>query len=279
MTADATQGTAQYFHPEKWPAFRRAGMSSRDLASATARLAGTDRAGLGRLQREFDAANRLHATELLGDEAVAADVARLPFRQGDVILALGDSITDDALSWAHVLPHLIDARFGPGYARVENHGVTGDKTSDVISRHDTVTATHATWVIQLLGTNDARRHGTAVSVQTTSLAETARNLRELKSLIRAELQAQHVIMTPPPVRGVDADRWDPFRLEAITWRDDDVRAIADEVRLLAPDVVDLYQAFQDDAGAQPLLLPDGVHPSPAGQDLILRTLLRRLAAL
>lgn len=275
MSLDA-QMVARYFHPARWPAFRRAGMSDADLAQATARLARTDEGSLRTYNEEFERQNRVRVEDLLHDPEVAGWVNDLPFSQGDRILALGDSMTDDALSWAELLRILIESRFGPGNATVDNHGITGDKTSDVISRLDTLGAGGPTWVIQLLGANDARRHGGAIDVQTTTLAETTRNLAEIRRYVEAELRARYVVMTPPPVIDAQTESWAPFQLEAIRWRDADVLAIGQAILDADPTAIDLHQAFLD-APTTGLLLPDGVHPTPLGQELIVRRVLQALA--
>jgi len=274
--SDPQKFTARFLHPSKYPVVQRAGVDPEGAFGFAAAMAGTDPETLRRYQGEFADEVRASAALLPPDAA-----SRLPFAPGDAIVALGDSITDDSLSWAYQLEAYLELQRPGSGIRVLNAGITAHTTQQAIARIDRLIALKPDWVIQLLGTNDARRHG-ALRVQMQSIGETQRNLAHLAELIAAETGATLVAMTPPPVVEADADAWEPFQGERITWREADVAAVAEAVRQQASGrgaLVDLHTAFERasvDASAE-LLLPDGVHPTVAGQRLILETLLQALA--
>ncbi|SDY57148.1 SGNH/GDSL hydrolase family protein [Herbiconiux ginsengi] len=269
---DPHKFTARFLHPDKYPVLQRTGLLPADLVGLEAAMAGTDEAALHGYRAEF--AREVHsAVSGLSPDAAS----RLPFRPGEVVVALGDSITDDSLSWAHQLQAYLDRHRPDDGIRVVNAGITGHTTQEAIARIDRLIALGPDWVIQLLGTNDARRHG-AARVQMQSIGETRRNLALLAELVAAETGATLVSMTPPPVIEADADAWVPFHSERITWRETDVAAIAEAVRQQATILVDVHRVFLDHATTTraALLLPDGVHPTVAGQRLILEVLLDTL---
>lgn len=266
--------TARFFHLEKLPALSRAPLDPSIIETLNAQIAQITIPELRALTSEIERSRRAASTALATEPDVRRCLESLPFHAGDVIVALGDSITDDLLSWAWILDDLLALERPDLRLRVVNAGITGHTTQEAISRFAGVAAARPTWIIQMLGTNDARRHGGA-QIRTTSHDESIRNLAQLATLA-AETRARHILMTPPPAIGELADAWEPFQLEGITWRDDDVAAIAQAVRDQDPAAVDVYAAFL--AAADPShLMPDGIHPTLAGQQLIARTVLAHLA--
>ncbi|WP_395640494.1 SGNH/GDSL hydrolase family protein [Pseudolysinimonas sp.] len=263
---------AQFFHLEKLPMLARAGLRAADLLEISARIADASPEALREQRELLEREAATCADELLADAEFAAGVRRLPFRHGDVIVAVGDSITDDATSWAHILDRVL-ATAVPGVV-VRNHGITGNTTGEVLHRLDLIARERPNWVIQMIGTNDARRHG-ALRTMTTSPQETARNLGVLARFVRVELAARHVVMTPPPTIDEWVTQWAPFDVEAITWYAEDVQVIADLVLAESAEAIDLHAAFRR-AAETTLLLPDGVHPNAVGQRLIVRTLVDSL---
>lgn len=266
--------TARFFHLEKLPVAQRSGLTRSDFDEISAALSGSDLEMLDRFRDEFDDALDGAADALLAEAAVREQLGRLPLSHGDTIVALGDSITDDALSWANQLTLVLERGRPDLDVRVVNAGYTGDTTQEAISRLDLILGHSPAWVIQLLGTNDARRHGTS-AVRTTSLHETRRNIRVLRRVL-ADAGVRHLVMTPPPVDSARSDAWSPFHDERIGWRGRDLRRIRDVIAETGPHL-DLHTAFE--AAADPhLLLADGVHPTLDGQSFILRHVLRRLSS-
>lgn len=267
--ADPQRLAARFIHPQKQAFVQRAGLDDASATTFAAQLAGVTSSQLTRYQSEFAAAVAVSAAEV-----EAGFASHLPFRPGERILALGDSITDDSLSWASHLQCYLDAHRPHDDIQVVNAGITGNTTQEAIARIDRLSAAQPTWVIQLLGTNDARCHGRA-RVRMQSIEETRRNLDLLARLVDEELGARYVSMTPPPVVAADADAWAPFQEELITWREADIAEIADAVRMQGGVVADVHRVLSDDL--TDMLLPDGVHPTLAGQRRILETLLATLA--
>jgi len=260
----------KFRHPEKLLA-GMPGMSE----SVSARVFGISPARYRRLRGAAAERVRTAAAELLADPAVAPLVQRLPFRPGQTLVGLGDSITDDLESWVEILRALIAAARPELELTVINAGVSGDCTPQLISRFLDVARSAPDWILCLAGTNDARRHGRRPVKTLVSLEETERNLVALREFAATETAANWVWLTPPPVvEERIAEHWFLGAME-LAWRNHDLRAVAAAIRRQPDAVVDLQPVF----GSPPdpaLLLPDGLHPSLAGQSAIVRALLHHL---
>ena len=239
MSAAELETLVRFEHPAKL-------LSVAELPGA----AGLDAAAQAKAYRtdgETVTALRARFRTQVAEAARQLDVAPHPGR----IVALGDSITDDLLSWAEILR--------AAGLDVVNAGVSGDTTADALRRLYGITLLEPDLVISMLGTNDCQRHDGALLV---SPEESARNLASIARWLR-RTGARLLWITPPPVDEPALARAVGSRPFAV--RDDDVRAVADAVHALGDPVVDLHDVFRGRAG---LLMDDGVHPTLEGQTAI-----------
>jgi acyl-CoA thioesterase I len=194
----------------------------------------------------------------------------LPFGYGDTIVAAGDSITDDLQSWARIL------RGALGRPLLET-GVSGDTSVHLISRLATIAERSPDWLMVLIGTNDARRHGPAPH-PLVSDDQFRTNLDVVRRYVHARTSARLVWITPPPVIEERIEASSDLAGDDVTWHNAEVAAKADIVRAQPAPVVDLGPVF--DAERLPtLLMPDGLHPSLAGQLEIAGAVVRTLSRL
>jgi acetyl esterase len=274
IDADAVEAIpVRFLHPAKAAMPARARVSPDVAERMGAAVAGMDRGRYRHARGRLARAAREAAEDLLGEESFADAVRALPWSDGDRIIALGDSITDDSCSWAEQLRAVL-AITHPGVT-VLNHGVTGATTQDHLSRIDLVCRDQPSWVLQLLGTNDVRRQGSRQGVRMAEISETTTNLTKLGALITGEAGARLVRMTPPPVYDELLSRWEPFLAEQISWRAADIAEVAAAVRAQDPGAIDVHAAFASRRTS--VMLPDGVHPNVAGQKLILQTVIAGLS--
>lgn len=229
----------------------------------------------GRIRGRFDSEAREAAEELLADGEFADRVARLPFRPGARVLAVGDSITDDLRSWAEILRHaLAIARPGDGIT-VVNAGLSAHTTAMVLRQWPSLLHPAPDWIVCGLGGNDVTR--IAGGKLQVSHAESVANLREMHRIAAERTAARWVWLTPVPVDEERIAAYPPFRYGASSWRNDDIAALAEAVRGFGEPVVDLVDVFG--VPARPDLQgEDGVHPSIAGQRAITTALVRALTA-
>jgi lysophospholipase L1-like esterase len=263
----------KFHHPEKRLA-GLPGLKDHNLAP----LFGIGLRRFRSIHRKLAREARAAALALLDDPGVGALVDALPFRRGATVVGLGDSITDDDQSWLELLRLLLDARRPDDGIRVVNAGVSGDTTSQMISRFLAVVNEQPDWVVCMAGTNDTRLHGLKPSKVLVSADETERNLAMLRNFARTQTSARWVWMTPAPVlEDKMAPHWflGPMQM---AWKNRDLRAVADIMKRTRDPVVDLQAVFGDPPHAE-LLLDDGLHPSLDGQAAILRALLDVLGRL
>jgi len=254
----------RYTHTRHWPMLQRFPVTEvvHDdlLGQMMSCPAGTARD----LVDGFAVQARETAAEMVAGEAFRAALRALPFRPGDRIAAVGDSITADRVGWFELLSASAVLTGAPA-GELVNLGVSGNTTADVLERFDLLESARPSHVVLMLGTNDARSHGRAVNHRMATVSETERNLRALIDLVVNGLGATVTVITPP---AVDQQRVDAYFAGApVRWYAADVAEVAEAVRKVAPDALDLHSVIQ--AGPAGMLEADGVHPTPAGQRLIL----------
>jgi lysophospholipase L1-like esterase len=266
----------QFQHKEKLVA-HIPGVNDATIAA----LWGLDAATYRRVRDEFSRHARDAAGALLDDVEFAGKVDRLPFAPGTTVVGLGDSITDDDQSWLEILKHVLALRRPRDGIRVVNEGVSGDTTTQMISRFLDIVLQKPAWIFCLAGTNDARLHGQYPTKTLVSVDETAKNLDMLRNFGAKQCPARWLWITPATVieQQIETDWFlSPFELR---WRNQDLTAIAEAMMAVAAQGQDPLVNLQEVFGLPPdptLLLPDGLHPSLAGQTAIVRAVVETLAA-
>jgi lysophospholipase L1-like esterase len=257
----------RFAHPERILATTRLPGVGTLSGKVLADLYGIDTRAYERTRRRWREEAE-HAVEAMLDDALVARLRALPLARAARITAFGDSITADRQSWAELLCLALDATRGRDRIEVINRGLSGDSTAGALTRLHDLRASRPDVVLILLGTNDARRHE---GVMLHSHRETARNLRALRDVfLRAGWRCAW--LTPPPLlpERVAEDR--VLRERGIAWTRADIVRKAAIVRSLPRGVIDLWPPFGDPPNGD-LLLPDGLHPSLAGQQAILAAVL------
>jgi lysophospholipase L1-like esterase len=258
----ALEALVRFCHPRKILAATRLPAPDTLSEATLAALYGTT------LER-YRAAERLIAAEVAQlARRIEAHPGLAALPTGARLLAVGDSITDDAGSWAELLAAALAQR-----VTVVNAGLSGDTSADLVARSARLPP--ADVAVVLVGTNDARRHGRDGVPVLICDRGTARNVRVLDRALRRRC-GRVLWVAPPPVDEARAAADEELRAAGLIWRLADVRRKAAVVgEATAGAAVDLWPAFGDPP--QPRLLrPDGVHPSPAGQLVIAEAVLRAL---
>jgi acyl-CoA thioesterase-1 len=269
-TDDERRHFLRYTRTPQWPMLQRFPIDDDGHVNLLAGMLAGSPDTIRSMIRAMHDEVRSTAARMLTEEPYRTAVTGLPFRPDERMVAVGDSITADRLGWFELLA----ASVGPAAATLVNLGVSGDTTADVLERFDTLEAARPDHVLLMIGTNDARVHGRARGYRMVTIAETERNLRALIDLITAQLGATITVITPP---AVDQERIDATFADApVHWTAEAVAEVADVVRRAAPDAIDLHGATQNREPAG-FLEPDGVHPTPAGHQLILSRVLGRLS--
>ena len=195
------------------------------------------------------------------------------------ILFQGDSITDCGrvrddnpnlyaqLGWgypAHVASRLLADRRDPELAFF-NRGISGNRTPDLYARWKIDALNLEPDLLSILiGVNDTWHefyHHNGVEVD-----RGARILEEILLWTRRALPACRILLMEPfvfPI-GVANAEW----LEEVKLRAAEVRRLAEKHGLAFLPLQERLEAAARDAGCQEFVLPDGVHPSLAGHQII-----------
>lgn len=213
-------------------------------------------------------------TELLADAEFRAAVDRLRVAPGDVVVTIGDSITADRLSWAEILGQVLVARLAT--VELANLAVSGGTSADMLGRISAVIDRAPDWVIMMIGTNDARRHGPGGDARMVSTSETLRNVEQFVAVVTEQTAARVTLLTPPPIDEQQAIGCKRFSDAQISWRADDVAELAALLLERHPNAIDLHSRRPGYA-IDELLGPDGVHPTALGQRELAGALVAQLS--
>jgi acyl-CoA thioesterase I len=269
----AAEGMVRSIHPEKVFDFLP-GMTTANLAA----LYGLDEIAYVSVRDRFVRQARRAAEELLAEPPTAAAVDALALAPGSTVAVIGESTSDAADSWCEILGQMLRLRRPDADIRLVNAAVSGYPTTmcqrvlcGVLLRH------RPGWVVLAVGGNDVLRYGAGAEKPLVSLAETVRNLAEMRRLV-VNSGARPVWMTLAGFDVARAASYPPLKAQQIWLQDADAVAASDAIRAQARSgdtVVDLQDTF----GRPPdpaMLQPDGIHPSAAGQQAIARAFVRQL---
>lgn len=258
-------------HPEKLLPFAR-NMDEQTLAAIYGMEVDTYRAIKHRLTQQA----RDAALEMLEDSAFAVKVDRLPFHAGQLVIAVGESTTDDLLSWFELLRRLVELRRPGDGIRFLNEAISGNTTAQVLGRMNGIAAREPDWIFCMIGGNDVMRIGPDPAKTQISPEETAKNLTAIRRIAASRTKAGWVWLTPPSFHEERAAAYPYFQNGRLSWRNEDITRVGDVIRSLPDKVVDTQAAFAALA-APPLLGPDGVHPTLEGHKAIVKQLIDTFA--
>lgn len=269
MPPELLQALIQFRHPRKLVQAIPGGTQLPD--GAIAALFGLSLEQFLAIEQNIKNSVHQAAKQLLEDADFAARVDALPFKAGQTIIGLGDSITDDSCSWLEILRVLLHIRRPDDQIEIVNAGISGDTTVHVLSRFATLIPLEPDWIITLIGTNDARSHG--AHSKAPLVAETQRNLEILRSWMMAKTKATRVWLTPPRVIEAQLAVFPWFASAETMWYNANLEPIAEQVRSIPDLIVDTQDVLNENPD---YFLPDGLHPSLAGQVEMVRAVVLRL---
>ena len=257
-------------HPEKLLSFAR-NLDDHTIAA----LYGIDSKTYRSIKDQLAMQARGAAEQLLEDPAFADRVDHLPFKPGELVIGVGESTTDDLLSWFEILRHLIDLRRPQDGIRFINEGISGNTSSQVLGRFNGIIATDPNWIFCMLGGNDALRVGPESTKTLVTAEETAMNLAAIRHIAAARSKTEWVWITPPTFDEERVAAFPYFQQASLSWSNSDILLIGDAIRRLPDGVVDTQERFGQPASSL-WIGPDGLHPTLAGHQAIVTWLVEEL---
>ncbi|WP_412540810.1 SGNH/GDSL hydrolase family protein [Longispora sp. K20-0274] len=282
-----TERLVRFQHPEKTLGYL-GGVDDERLAA----LYNLDLGSYRVLRDGFAERARAAARDLLDDGEFAARVDKLPFEPGQRIVAIGESTTDDLLSWFEILRHLLALRRPADDITCVNLAVSGHTSTQALTLLPAVAHHAPDWILCMLGGNDAQRLGPASGANIqhpgpaagtgqrsgppagptlVSLTETDRNLAALRDLAAHRTGARWVWLTPTLADEPRVAAYPHFRRAGLTWSNEDLTAIGDLLRQRPEPTVDTQAITDPDRH-----LDDGLHLSLTGQSAVAATLVDTL---
>lgn len=249
-------------------------------AAAGAAMLGTTEARWLVYEDQVAAAVRQAATALQERPAVAAKIDGWPVHPGGKILAIGDSITTYRYSYARLLAELMALRRPADNVQVLNGAQSGYTSSHGLEATYTQFLPETPdWVLVKYGVNDCKRFGGPEARTLVTPGEYRANLGAIVDAFQRFTQAKVVLITPAPVVEEVANTLPDFVAMRMIWRNTDIAERAGFLRELAESrglpLVDLVEVFGLDPDPA-YYLPDGLHPNPAGQEIMLDAVLAAL---
>lgn len=215
------------------------------------------------------------AQQLLEDPAFADRVDHLPFNEGETVIGVGESTTDDLLSWFEILRQLLELQRPQDGIRLINEGISGNTTTQVLGRFSGIVAQQPDWILCMIGGNDVMRIGPESGKTQVSLEETAKNLHEIRRIAAARTKAQWVWLTPPTFDEERIAAFPYFQMGQLSWRNEDIISVGEMIRSMPDLVVDTQAGFGQPALAK-FIGFDGLHPTMDGHKAIVRWLVESL---
>lgn len=189
------------------------------------------------------------------------------------LLLLGDSVTvGDGFSGVTARTRYVShlrSRLGPSHLELIDSALEGIDSGYALKRFNRmVTAFDPDAVLVLLGLNDARPPGARLAATPEQFRQ---NMLGLVDRILA-IEARPILASPNPRFSIDAGEDTPELMRPYA---DAVRDVAEHYQV---GWIDLYERFLQQ-GDLLRLVPDGIHPGPAGHELIAEVLSESLAPL
>lgn len=241
---------------------------------AVAGLMGLEVDELESLRSRFRENARQAGEELLQDEELADAMERLPFEEGEKIIALGDSLTDDLQSWFSIFSSMAVQAIPDRELNFVNSGISSQTTSEALRRlHRDVLSLKPDRVIVSLGTFDAIRLSIAPERTLLPLSETWENLNTIASAIERVTDHPVIWISPPPVIPALLEEMELFDFQII---EKDLFRVREVIAAKGGVIVDPAGRRMGHPPEAWYYLGDGIHPSLSGHTNTVRELIRCL---
>lgn len=243
---------------------------------AVAHLMGLEEEELLKLRNRFEQNAKEAAQELLKEEEVSEWLDDLPFEEGDTVVALGDSITDDLQGWFNIFKQVLEIALPDTDFTLINSGVSYDTTSDALKRlNRDVLAHEPDWVIVALGTFDAQKLHVEPTRPLVSLADYWENTKTIEEAIKKVTDNPLIWISPPPVI---TEMLQKIRLFDFDIFEEDLQNIREILSGKQGYIVDPMGSRMSSDGEVEAwnYLSDGLHPSLSGHVNTVKELIRHL---
>jgi lysophospholipase L1-like esterase len=250
-------------------------------AAAAAEMLGITETQFLAYAAQAEAEVKRTAAGLLDRPELSQAIDQLVIPVEGLVMAVGDSITTYRYSYARLLADMVAIRRPADNIRFLNGAQSGYTSTHGLENVYTQFLAHRPDVVFIMfGVNDNKLFGGPEAKTLVSRKEYQANMEGIVEAFLMHTAARPVLLTPAPVIEDIVNNNPEFLMMRMRWRNADIQAQADVLCDLANryslPLVDLMELFGDAPNPE-FYLPDGLHPGPAGQVLILEAVLRTLA--
>ncbi|MDR9416484.1 MAG: GDSL-type esterase/lipase family protein [Gracilimonas sp.] len=240
-----------------------------------AKLFGLTKDELITYRKNLDENAREAALEILKDDEIVDCLDSIPMDGEETIVALGDSITEDAQGWFTILQHVLEISTENANFNFVNAGISYNTTSEALRRIDRDVIIHEPdWVIVALGTFDAQRLNIAPNRTLLPLSETWENIETIQSILDERVSNPIIWITPAPVI---TDLLIENPLYDFTIEKKDLNQVQDLVAGKQGAIIDGKSHRMGEEPQAWHYLPDGIHHSLSGHIETVKAIVKKLA--
>lgn len=242
---------------------------------SVAGLMGIEIDELQKLRSMFEQNAKEAALELLKEDDVIDWMDNLPFEKNDVIVAFGDSSTDDLQGWFEIFKYLLNITVPEADFTFINAGITNNTSSEALRRmHRDVLSHEPDWIIIQLGTFDAIRPLFAPERTLLPLSETWENLTTIGDAVKTVTENPAIWITPQPIIPGLLDEMELFDFDI---KEEDLSQIRQILLGKEGYIVDPLAKRMGNPPEAWYYLSDGINPSLSGHVNTVRELIKSLA--
>lgn len=249
----------------------------KDDVKSEAALFGLNEQELKTYRENFDQNAREAALEILKEDDIVDCLDKLPMDGEETIIALGDSITEDAQGWFTILKHVLEISTEKANFNFINAGISYNTTAEALRRIDRdVVVQNPDWVIVALGTFDAQRLNIAPERTLLPLSETWENIETIQTVLETRIENPIIWVTPAPVI---SELLEENPLYDFTIKEKDLGQVQELVAGKQGAIIDGSAKRMGENGPQAWhYLPDGLHHSLTGHMQTAKAIIKKLAA-
>jgi hypothetical protein len=213
--------------------------------------------------------------ELSKDEKLVNFLKELPFKDGDKMVAIGDSNTDDLGSWFYILKHFIEEHRKDIKLSWVNHAVSYHTSTDTLRQASrTVLAEEGDWYFCATGLFDSAKLDVMPDRPMVALAESWENLAALEDAIDKVCENPIIWINPAPV---NAKMQEDFNFFDFTVENEDIQAFREVMSGRKGYLVETFNTLDKNEIGDWYYKADGIHLSEIGQTILVKEIIMSIA--
>lgn len=229
------------------------------------------------IKNEFSKQVLKSCEELCSDPNFLHRLRSIPFRENEIIMALGESTTDDLLSWFMLLQKCIGHALPEKNIRFHNAAISGQTTSMALRKLTADLQAKPTLIICMLGMNDTLQIGGRFHKTLVDFKESVANLEIIRNIARDSCQPDWLWITPYTIDEQKQDNNYWFKQMQFRWLNKNIQPLIEHMAGQQTDsVLNLQKEFEP-YKQDVYLTEDGIHLSLGGHKRVVEGVVKTLS--